>query len=599
MSTLVPTLAKLLLEKPQPPYYINPQVANLDYLSAIATLQEFCSRNSVTPDDANIQSDLARLLAHYNFTAITFNHQGITNTLFLRLGTHSKLATSYQQLLKQPWLVTHPQDPKTHESLSQTHVVAWQNVLSQYQQAQQLVTSSAATNSATDSVASSNTYATTSTTNTQSKIALSESPLACLSDLPIFCIAGHTDVVPPGNLATWTFNEPFASLVQEQVSANPFSPIKDLSSLVSPYQGQSLANLIAQESGRLAQAQVANYLGHPERAIVARGTTDMKGGLVAGIFALTALVEKYQGTDALEQVSLAFLLTSDEEGVAHFGTKYVVEELEKVGQGLEWCIIAEPSSSKVVGDTIRNGRRGSASWWLTMQGEQGHVAYPHLVDNPIHRLIPILNELQAELLNLDQGNSEFPATSFQLVELQAGDGTTNIVPSTAKAQFNIRFNNLHSYASLQEVVNKVLARFPEDAAKLTVSSTCSGESFVTPQETAFCQDAVAVISRLTNGQTIPKFDTGGGTSDGRFITRICPQMFELGTTNATLHKVNEHITLGEFYSLMQFFYGIAAQTLGLVQVDTTPTYKATTDQDTVSTTPTAQAATIPTTGANN
>ncbi|MFC6277230.1 succinyl-diaminopimelate desuccinylase [Psittacicella hinzii] len=518
------------------PYYLDPLATQLDYLGGIATLQELVSRNTVTPADDQTQEDIAKILKPYGFVAINFSHHGITNTLYVRLGAKSQLASTYSGQTGRPWTLNHGNTGDFTDS-------TWEQVYLQYLSAK------------------------------AAGVKLSWANFPAISDLPVFLFAGHTDVVPPGNLEQWTLNDPFDPQVHEQVptanhqATNPYSTLEDVDYLVSATQGLSPAAEFIREFPAYRQALGNRYLYHPEQYMVGRGTTDMKGGLVASIYAVTALLDVYAGTPEIEQVTLAFLLTSDEEAAAVDGTKYVVTCLEEVQQNVAWCIIAEPSSSAQVGDVIRNGRRGSASWWLTVQGEQGHVAYPHLVDNPIHRLVPLLNALQTELMNLDQGNSEFPATSFQLVELAAGDGTTNLVPGTARAQFNLRFNNEHTYTSLQAKVNSIIDRFPELKDKLTVQSTCSGESFVTPQASPFCQDATKVITTLTRGNLVPKFDTGGGTSDGRFLTRICEQMFELGTTNATLHKVNEHVILGEFYELMQIYYCIMLNTFGLIALD--------------------------------
>ncbi|RIY34249.1 succinyl-diaminopimelate desuccinylase [Psittacicella hinzii] len=521
--------SQLLHPQPLAPYFLDPEVAPIDYTAALATLENFISRNTVTPKDGEIQQDLTTILEQYGFKAINFDHEGITNTLFLRLGQKSKLVQAVQPHLEQTFLLS-PENPNK--------TVSWQELKSQFALA---------------------------------RLAggqVDGQDVPPLSDLPVFAFAGHTDVVPAGNLEQWTVNAPFSPDFHEDLVANPYGFIEEVDDYVSHKQGETpAASLFKNLFSCMQQSSFAQYLQHPNYSLVGRGATDMKSGLIASVFATCALLDKFAGTDACESVSFAFLFTSDEEAQALHGTKYVVEELEATQQKLEWCIIAEPSSSKQVGDIIRNGRRGSASWWLTAKGEQGHVAYPHLVDNPIHKLIPVVHALQTELMQLDQGNSNFPATSFQLVELVAGDGTTNLVPGTARAQFNIRFNDEHSYASLQERVNAVLARFPELQSSLEVTTTCSGESFVTPKDNQFCQDAAKVIGQLTGGKTQARFDTGGGTSDGRFITRICKQMFELGVTNATLHKVNEQVVLGEFFELMQIYYGVMANTLGLVELD--------------------------------
>ncbi|RIY38649.1 succinyl-diaminopimelate desuccinylase [Psittacicella gerlachiana] len=522
------TFKDLLHTQPCAPYFLDPLAAEIDYTSALATLEEFVSRNTVSPEDANIQQDLAKILAPYNFKAINFNHGETTNTLFIRLGANSQLPSAYSHVLDQDFLL----DPNNSEVF-----VPWDKLKAQFQQAK---------------LARGNINGVT---------------LPLLSDLPIFVFAGHTDVVPPGELGKWTYNAPFAPDFHENVSPNPYQTIPNIDEYVGAVQGQTKANIVFKEhNSPMQQSSLTQYLQHPELSLVGRGTTDMKGGLVASIFAITALLDTYTGSKAIENTTFAFLITSDEEAAALHGTKYVVEQLAEVEQSLTWCVIAEPSSSKTVGDTIRNGRRGSASWWLTANGEQGHVAYPHLVDNPIHKLIPVLNAIQEELSQLDQGNENFPATSFQLVELAAGDGTTNLVPGQAHAQFNIRFNNEHTYASLQAKVNEIIARFPFNE-QIQVTSSCSGESFVTPKDNEFCQDCAHIISLLTQGEVLSRFDTGGGTSDGRFITKICEQMFELGTTNATLHKVNEQVVLGEFFALIQIYYALTAKTIGLVDFD--------------------------------
>ncbi|RIY32249.1 succinyl-diaminopimelate desuccinylase [Psittacicella melopsittaci] len=530
------TFNDLLHQTPQNPYFLNPLVSEIDYTAALATLEDFISRNTISPEDANIQADVARILAPYGFKAINFNHGETTNTLYLRLGANSQLPQAIARVLGEDALLD-PNNEHVH--------LSWEKVREQYERAK-------LDQAKIDGVA-----------------------IPPLSDLPIFAFAGHTDVVPPGDLSKWTYNQPFAPDYHENVATNPYRPIEDIDEYVGAIQGQSKAALLFQENfSPMQQSCYTQYLQHPEYSLVGRGATDMKGGLVASIFALTAILDSFKASKELDNVSFAFLFTSDEEAVALHGTKYVVEELEKVGQEFAWCVIAEPSSDKYVGDTIRNGRRGSASWWITAKGEQGHVAYPHLVDNPIHKLIPVVNAIQQELAQLDQGNSNFPPTSFQLVELSAGDGTTNVVPGTARAQFNIRFNDEHTYASLQEKVNEIIARFPEYNSSLEVVTNCSGESFVTPKDNSFCLDTALCLTLLTQGLLKPRFDTGGGTSDGRFITRICPQMFELGTTNGTLHKVNEQVVLGEFFTLIQIYYILTAKTIGLIQFDGNQDYKA-------------------------
>ncbi len=310
---------------------------------------------------------------------------------------------------------------------------------------------------------------------------------------PVLCFAGHTDVVPTGPLQAWQ-NPPFSARIDD--------------------------------AGMLH----------------GRGAADMKGSLAAMIVA----VERFTADYPQHQGQIAFLITSDEEGPAHHGTKAVVERLRERGQRLDWCIVGEPSSTALVGDVVKNGRRGSLGGTLTVRGQQGHVAYPHLAKNPIHLAAPALAELAAE--HWDDGNAFFPPTSFQISNLNAGTGATNVIPGTLEAVFNFRFSTESTVEQLQQRTAAILDKHGLD---WSIDWALSGLPFLT--EPGALLDGVAkAIRSVTGRETAPS--TSGGTSDGRFIATLGTQVVELGPVNATIHQVDEHILASDLDLLTEIYY---------------------------------------------
>jgi len=308
---------------------------------------------------------------------------------------------------------------------------------------------------------------------------------------PLLCFAGHTDVVPTGPLAQW--------------HSDPFVPtLRD---------------------GRL----------------FGRGCADMKSSIAAFVVAVEAFVAERPSHSG----SIAFLLTSDEEGPSVDGTVRVVERLKARGERIDYCIVGEPSSQNALGDTIRNGRRGSLSGHLSVRGIQAHIAYPHLGRNPIHQLAPALAELAA--IQWDQGNEFFPPTSWQVSNIHAGVGATNVIPGALELDFNFRHSTASSEASLQERLESVLKAHKLD---YTLDWTPGSKPFITRPGTLV--DTVRRVVHVHTGRT-PELSTAGGTSDGRFIVDICPQVIELGPVNATIHKLNENIELAELEQLPRIY----------------------------------------------
>jgi succinyl-diaminopimelate desuccinylase len=301
------------------------------------------------------------------------------------------------------------------------------------------------------------------------------------SGRPLVCFAGHTDVVPPGPLEQW--------------NSDPFVP--------------------ALRDGKL----------------YGRGAADMKSSIAAFVVAVEAFVRERPS----HKGSLALLLTSDEEGPSIDGTARVVELLKQRGERLDYCLVGEPSSVALLGDMIKNGRRGSLSGRLTVRGTQAHIAYPHLGRNPIHMLAPALAELVAT--RWDEGDEFFPPTAWQVSNVHAGVGATNLIPGSLELDFNFRFGPSSPEASLRERFEAVLRRHGLD---YQLQWTLSGNPFITPPGELV--DAVKCAVRANTGRT-PELSTTGGTSDARFIAAICPQIVELGPPNATIHKLNENIEL--------------------------------------------------------
>jgi succinyl-diaminopimelate desuccinylase len=317
---------------------------------------------------------------------------------------------------------------------------------------------------------------------------------------PVLCFAGHTDVVPTGPLEEWR--------------SDPFKP-----TIID---------------------------GH----LYGRGAADMKSGLAAMVTAAEAFVRErpdHRGT-------IAFLITSDEEGPSVDGTKRVVEELKARGERIDWCIVGEPSSEKRIGDTIKIGRRGSYSGRLTVHGVQGHVAYPQLAVNPVHMLAPALAELTAHVW--DQGNAHFQPTTFQISNLTAGTGAPNVIPGELKARFNLRYNTEQTQEKLRRTVESILDRH---GVKYTIDWYVSGEPFYTPP--GALSDAVCAAIQTVTGSA-PTLSTGGGTSDGRFIATMGSQVVELGVTNATIHKVNESVEVAQIDVLHRLYLEALRRLLG-------------------------------------
>jgi len=308
---------------------------------------------------------------------------------------------------------------------------------------------------------------------------------------PLVCFAGHTDVVPPGDRSLWQ-TEPFTPTVQDGI-------------------------------------------------LYGRGAADMKGSIAAMVTA----TERFLAAAPDNTGSLAFLITSDEESVAVDGTKRVIETLQARGEKIDYCIVGEPSSSQTLGDVIRNGRRGSLNGTLTVHGTQGHVAYPDLANNPVHRFLPALAELAAHAW--DQGNEYFPPTSFQISNIHAGEGTNNVIPGEFTALFNFRFSSEVTAAELQSVTEAIFNRHYND---YTLEWQLSGNPFITPVGvlTEAVSRAIATVTGITT-----ELSTGGGTSDGRFIAPAGAQVVELGPCNRTIHKVNEHVSVADLDQLSSIY----------------------------------------------
>jgi succinyl-diaminopimelate desuccinylase len=308
---------------------------------------------------------------------------------------------------------------------------------------------------------------------------------------PLVCYAGHTDVVPTGPREHWR-RDPFAAVV---------------------------------EDGWLH----------------GRGAADMKGSLAAAVTAVERLLARRPDLPG----ALAFLLTSDEEGPSVDGTVRVVEALEARGTAIDYCVVGEPTAVAQLGDTIKTGRRGSLSGTLTVRGVQGHVAYPDLAVNPIHRAAPALAELAGTVW--DDGEPPFPPTTFQCSNIAAGTGALNVIPGTLAVMFNFRFSTASTRESLAARVHAILARHDLDYA---LEWTGYSAPYFTPAGTLV--DAAREAIRATVGVAC-ELSCSGGTSDGRFIARICPQVVELGPVNATIHKVDEHIALADLVALSAIY----------------------------------------------
>jgi len=310
---------------------------------------------------------------------------------------------------------------------------------------------------------------------------------------PIVCFAGHTDVVPTGPVAKWD-SDPFTPTVRDGM-------------------------------------------------LYGRGTADMKGSIAAFVSATERFVASYPQ----HKGSIALLLTSDEEGIAVDGTVRVVEALKERKELLDYCIVGEPTAVSKVGDTIKNGRRGSLSATLIVKGVQGHIAYPHLVKNPIHKAAPAIAELAAT--EWDKGNEYFPPTSWQISNIHGGTGATNVVPGTVEIQFNFRHSTASTVDSLKQRIHAVLDKHGLEYDMQWENS--SGKPYLTPRGDLV--DAVAeAIKQVTGIDT--ELSTSGGTSDGRFIADICKQVLEVGPVNATIHKLNECVSVDDLEALSEIYY---------------------------------------------
>jgi len=308
---------------------------------------------------------------------------------------------------------------------------------------------------------------------------------------PVVCFAGHTDVVPTGPLEQWV--------------SNPFTPT------------------------------VRNGM------LFGRGAADMKTSLAAFVTA----IERFATEHPKHKGSIALLITSDEEGVAIDGTARVVETLKARGELLDYCIVGEPTSVNKLGDTIKNGRRGSLSGTLTIKGIQGHVAYSHLAKNPIHLAAPAISELTQTVW--DQGDEHFPQTTWQISNIHGGTGVLNVIPGEVEILFNFRFSTASSVESLKSRVRTVLDRHGLD---YNLEWTLSGKPYLTPKGSLV--EAVSRAVKSVTGLT-PELCTSGGTSDGRYIAEICPQVVELGPLNTTIHKLNECIAIADIEPLSEIY----------------------------------------------
>ncbi len=309
--------------------------------------------------------------------------------------------------------------------------------------------------------------------------------------------AGHTDVVPTGPVEKWT--------------QDPFTPT------------------------------------HRNGMLYGRGSSDMKASLAAMVVAC----EEFVAAQSAPLIHIAFLLTSDEEGPALDGTVKVCEALKARGERLDWCIVGEPTSVQRTGDMIKNGRRGSMSGKLTVQGVQGHIAYPQLANNPIHGLAPALAELVA--IEWDRGNEFFPPTSWQVSNIHAGTGAGNVIPGTCVVDFNFRFCTESTPEHLQQRLKAVL---DQHGLQYDLSWTLSGLPFLTPPG-----DLVGAVQTAIRNETgiETELSTSGGTSDGRFIAQVCPQVIELGPCNATIHKIDECVAVADIEPLKNIYRRVLEQ----------------------------------------
>jgi succinyl-diaminopimelate desuccinylase len=317
---------------------------------------------------------------------------------------------------------------------------------------------------------------------------------------PLLAFIGHTDVVPTGPLDEW--------------HSDPFKP------------------------------EIRDGL------LYGRGAADMKSGIAAMVTACERFVKQQPGHNG----SIALLITSDEEGPALNGTVRVIETLEARGEKIDWALVGEPSSTSQLGDVVKNGRRGSIGAALTVNGVQGHVAYPHLADNPVHRAMPALTELCE--LEWDRGNEFFPATSFQISNMNAGTGAHNVIPGQIEVNFNLRYSTELDHQKIIDITETILEKHDLD---YSIDWQHSGYPFLTA-EGALVEAAKLSIKAITDLDT--ELSTAGGTSDGRFVAPTGAQVLELGPVNASIHKINEHVRVSDLDQLSEIYQGILAKLLG-------------------------------------
>ncbi len=314
---------------------------------------------------------------------------------------------------------------------------------------------------------------------------------------PNLCYAGHTDVVPPGNIYDWT--------------TNPFRPI--------------IKN---------------NHL-------IGRGANDMKSSIACFVSAVDKFLKKRKKFSG----SISFLITGDEEGFAINGTKKVVDYLKKKKEKIDFCIVGEPTNPNKLGEMIKIGRRGSISGTIMIFGSQGHVAYPHLSNNPINTLVKICEKLNEQ--KLDKGNKNFQPSNLEITSINVDNNATNVIPAAAKAQFNVRFNNLHTSNSLKKKINSIVKNLSKkNKCKFKIDFHVNGESFLTkPNKIIYM--ARNIIKKVTG--ITPVFSTTGGTSDARFIKKITPCL-EFGLVNKTMHKIDECVSLKDLKNLTKIYLNI-------------------------------------------
>ena len=317
---------------------------------------------------------------------------------------------------------------------------------------------------------------------------------------PLLAFIGHTDVVPTGPLDQW--------------HSDPFKP------------------------------EIRDGL------LYGRGAADMKSGIAAMVTACERFVKDRPDHHG----SIALLITSDEEGPALNGTLRVIETLEARGEKIDWALVGEPSSSNQLGDVVKNGRRGSIGATLTVHGVQGHVAYPHLADNPVHRVMPALTELCER--EWDQGNESFPATSFQISNINAGTGVDNVIPGQVEVNFNLRYSTELDHQQIIDTTETILKNHGLD---YSIDWRHSGYPFLTA-EGELVEAAKQSIKAITGLDT--ELSTAGGTSDGRFVAPTGAQVLELGPVNASIHKINEHVRVSDLDRLSEIYQGILAKLLG-------------------------------------